>query len=947
MSKKLIKNRDEKGITIVIALFVMVILMAFAAFALSRATAETKISASDEAEGRTYSAAEAALEDITREFATKVENKLNITPTDITELENRLIPRFSENGYTFTTEIDQIGTSEIVNQNKGKFQGLVSLRDEWQIKITAREDATGVESVIRRRFFNDRIPIFQFGAFYQDDIEVNNPPTFIFNGRIHTNGNFFTNSGGSDIRYKSKITIAGELIRDRWKNGAALTSGERSDNVWALNTANSDKQVPTNSGSVTCTDGTGGVLKEPPGERRNFPYPNCVANSGWTTFSRNFEGNVVTKAKELNLPVSRINKPLIEMVRRSKNIGDMANFSGTVRNVTSSADIDDGVLSKERFANKEGLRISLADSKNKLPQCVNVSPCGVRLDGRIDSGDPNYLGYKPKTMRGTAYKTTPLNGNRLAVNGREVWIKIELVKYNPDTQKPETNDVTEDILSLGVTEPFIKSGSPADLQMKNYDANTDSRSIIKLQRFAIKGAYDITESGTTYKTSYTIGSDKYNSVVRETLCNPAGNSCTTTGANSFAVPMGSTTVSSDESKHYQLASFNGGITNTAAGKTRQKIVPFPIQLQDTREGNRSNATDNLSANEVFKNGVISLVDIDVANLRRFFNGDFDNNFPVDTPFSRGRSDVPLKSSDVPNNRGWVIYFSDRRGDANFDGKYNFEDVYPFGNDVVDEDLDNDGTILSAANSGGEAPTEDSKVGAGYAAVTDHSYYRRGVRLVNGKTLPGNYNYASPELTTGFTLASENGVYVQGDYNVSGVTVAGGTTSTTSDNYQPQGKTPKLAGTSDGNLHIPAAVIGDAVTILSNSWDDTKSFAYPNDLTKRAASDTRVRFAMLAGDPLTGRSPSEGLNGKQNGGLINFKRFLEGWTGDRLNYSGSLINLYNSYNSNGRHKPNNATYNPPFRDWTFEESFKDPNRLPPGTPFVYFITFTGYERINDD
>ena len=148
------------------------------------------------------------------------------------------------------------------------------------------------------------------------------------------------------------------------------------------------------------------------------------------------------------------------------------------------------------------------------------------------------------------------------------------------------------------------------------------------------------------------------------------------------------------------------------------------------------------------------------------------------------------------------------------------------------------------------------------------------------------------------------------------------------------------------MHIPAAIVGDAVTILSNSWDDTKSFAYPNYLTKRVASDTRVRFAMLAGDPLTGRSPDEGINGKQNGGLINFKRFLESWTGDRLNYSGSLINLFNSYNSNGRHKPNFATYNPPYRDWTFEESFKDPNRLPPGTPFVYFITFTGFERIND-
>lgn len=941
MSKEVIKNRDEKGVTIIIALFVMVILMGFAAFALSRANSETSISASDEAEGRTFSAGEAALEDLTREFATKVENKLTLTPADITELKNRQIPYFSNNGYTFNTEIDQIGDSKIVTQTKGQFQGLISLRDEWQIRVTAKEDSSGVETVVRRRFFNDRIPIFQFGAFYQDDIEVNDPPTFIFNGRIHTNGNFFTNSNGSDIRYKSKITVAGELVRDRWKNGAALTTAEKSDNVWALNTADSDKQIPTVNGSVTCTDGTGGILKDT-GGKRNFPYPKCLANSNWTTFSRNFEGNVVTKAKELNLPVTRINKPLVEMIRRGKNLGDVGNFGGTIRNV-AAADEDDGVLAKERFANKEGIRISLADAQNELPQCVNKNPCGVQLDADMGGGA---YGYTPKAMRNGAYKTTPLNGNRFKISGREVWIKVELVKFNPDTLKPETSDITEDFLSLGFTEPVINSTTNSQLQVKDYDANTDSRSIIKLQRFFIRGDYPIDASG-NYNTTQNYGSDNYNFVVRENCvptallpnggCNPV---------NNYAKPMDATgTTYSNESAHYETASFDGKIS-TLYNVNKKKIVPFPIQLQDTREGNRSNSTTNLGSNEVFKNGVMSLVDIDVANLRRFFNGDFNNNFPTNTPYAQSRSNQPLKSTDVPSIRGWVVYFSDRRGDNNFDGKYNLEDVYPFGNDPVDEDLDNDGAILSASNSGGEAPGEDSKINSGYASVTDHIYYRRGVRLINGVTLPGKYNSADPELTTGFTLASENGVYVLGDYNVNGITVAGGSSSTTSDKYYPQGKTSKNPGTADEQLHIPAAIVGDAVTILSNNWDDTKSFAYPNDLTKRVATDTRVRFAMLAGDPLTGRSPDEGINGKQNGGLINFKRFLENWTGDRLNYSGSLINLFNSFNNNGRHKPNYATYNPPYRDWTFEESFKDPNRLPPGTPFVYFITFTGFERIND-
>jgi hypothetical protein len=65
----------------------------------------------------------------------------------------------------------------------------------------------------------------------------------------------------------------------------------------------------------------------------------------------------------------------------------------------------------------------------------------------------------------------------------------------------------------------------------------------------------------------------------------------------------------------------------------------------------------------------------------------------------------------------------------------------------------------------------------------------------------------------------------------------------------------------------------------------------------------------------------------------------------LNYSGSIVNLYNSYNNNGKWKCCTTVYDPPIRDWTFDSTFTDPNRLPPGAPFVYYITFTGFQRVN--
>lgn len=915
----------------VIVLLVSAMLMGFAALVLTRTISENAITVNDTAESRSFNAAEAALEDATRDFATIVENKLTPTTTDITNLAAKRVPFFEDNGYTFQKVITQVGNgSQVVTQTKGQFQGLISLRDEWQIDITARDTATGVETQVRRRFFNDRIPIFQFGAFYQDDLEVQDPPLFIFNGRVHSNGNFFTNSNGSDIRFKSKITVGGEIIRDRWKSGAALTTSEQSSALYAPNATNVDVQWPWTRGSVTCTSGTGGILTDITG--RNFPYPNCTTNSNWASFSTAFEGNVVAKAKLLTLPVTRINEPLIEMIRRGKNIGDQARIGNSIQAVTAATQ-DNGTLSRERYANKHGIRVSLSDEKDKLPGCAGVTTaCGVRLDGTLSGGS---LGYQPKSM--TGYTATALNANRLKYGSRQVWIKVELVSFDYDLQVPVTTDVTEDILSLGVTEPVIDSTIP-NLQVAGMTTATDSRSVLKMQRYAIKGPAVPNFSSPTYVSSQTINSKALNFVVRYRNVPTGGvSTCPSspcTADDAFAGPADNsipTSGASDESAHLKTASFDGG-------STRVGIVPFPIQIFDVREGNRANSTTGTITNKVYVNGVMSLVDIDVANLRRFLKGDFDGQFPTNTPFAIANGGVGLRSTDVPQNRGWVLYFSDRRGDDNFDGRYNMEDINPNYDSNVDEDINGDGTIDKATAGNNEAPLVDSQADAGYLAVTDHKFYRRGVRLINATSLPGSYDTVTPDHanTLGFTVASENGVYTLGNYNVSSVTVAGGTNATLSPAYAPQNTA----------LHIPASIVGDAVTVLSNSWNDGESFAFPYALASRTASDTQLRFAMLAGDPITGYSPNNGIDGSQNGGLINFKRFLETWTGDRLNYSGSLINLFNSFNSNARHKPNVTVYNPPTRDWTFEETFKDPNRLPPGTPFVYFLTFTGFERVNE-
>ncbi|MCP4273859.1 MAG: hypothetical protein GY781_18205, partial [Gammaproteobacteria bacterium] len=168
---------------------------------------------------------------------------------------------------------------------------------------------------------------------------------------------------------------------------------------------------------------------------------------------------------------------------------------------------------------------------------------------------------------------------------------------------------------------------------------------------------------------------------------------------------------------------------------------------------------------------------------------------------------------------------------------------------------------------------------------------KGVRLANGTTLP----------VGGLSIASENPVYIQGDYNTT---------------------------------NAPAAVAGDAVTILSNNWDDVNSNLDLN--TYRVADPTTVKAAIMAGHVETAGS-------QYSGGLENFPRFLEKWSSKTFTYSGSLISLWQSEQATGNWKYGSPVYKAPKRDWSYG---LDVNNMPPGTPYVRLVSKVGwYQEIN--
>jgi len=146
---------------------------------------------------------------------------------------------------------------------------------------------------------------------------------------------------------------------------------------------------------------------------------------------------------------------------------------------------------------------------------------------------------------------------------------------------------------------------------------------------------------------------------------------------------------------------------------------------------------------------------------------------------------------------------------------------------------------------------------------------------------------------------------------------------------------------------PAALVGDNLTILSNAWrDEDTEHQDPNNFIRTNADDTDVNAAIMAGHSSTPCDHEDAgcpSSVQYGGGLENFPRFLERWSGRSLDYTGSLVSLYQSVIATGLW--GGSYYSPPARNWFFDTRFRDPANLPPGTPVVGNVIHTAFRPVH--
>jgi hypothetical protein len=106
------------------------------------------------------------------------------------------------------------------------YAGLNSQQYRYTVYSTAAKidpaDPTGssqrgdAKTVLQMDFKSQIIPLFQFAAFYDRDLEINSTTPMTLTGRVHTNGNLYVQptpltSVNPDINFLNKVTVTGDI----------------------------------------------------------------------------------------------------------------------------------------------------------------------------------------------------------------------------------------------------------------------------------------------------------------------------------------------------------------------------------------------------------------------------------------------------------------------------------------------------------------------------------------------------------------------------------------------------------------------------------------------------------------------------------------------------------------------------------------------------------------
>jgi hypothetical protein len=968
----------KKGFTLIAALLMMVLLSGVAIGLMMMVNTETRVGGNDAQNNLSYHQAEGAVEHLSSDLANMYHNLQAPQVTDFTGLSANAPsndPSVTYPDYSATPHTDASGNLEIDwgPIKSGPNAGLYAQILQVDLKATAQRATMGNEETSMMRTVEVAlIPVFQFGAFSDSDLAFFTSPNLDFQGRIHTNGNLFLGAAaGYTVTFHDRVTTYGEVIRTALPNNLPATCSNCNDSgTVKILTASGGcdgsktacRSMSTSEGSVKGTSLTGLTYNSGPPSWINISTGNTYYNS-WILNGDN-GGTNGTGVNKLSLPFIGGGAQPYEILRRPP-AGELA---------TSP-------IGASREYNLAEIRVLLASDPAELPGGATDAD-NIRLANYNNAGGQDYTKGVPIT--GTAYNTYFAEGSfgvpnpstetgtvaTLPADWPYVPVKdtsiVDPSNQAPILTNPKANPANTFAACSGnsgcaVTYPYYSAPTSSNtdtwslldgyLRVEAKDSSGNWFPVTRewLQLGFARGVNSPTAPGTNpvhpnailllQKPADRNSDGNPDMTGKASVCTASKNgSCT---KYSYATPP-------EVQKDPVTGSpyFTDGTSNT----TRNNW--YPINFYDAREGeprdfnpsSGSNYTDGSCTSE----GIMNAVEIDVGNLKKWL-----------------QTSTNGQKVDTKSQNGYILYFSDRRGMLpNPNGTPVDPKNTKTGDSGLEDVINTDGSLEPQFTPAGSGSPEDvnengvgdffgtANLGLGFygtssgashnansditAASPDNMFVRLSSCSANANNWVSGARHVLKLVdgslgnlpTPGFTVASENPVYIQGNYN----TNASDSTWSGSEN--------------NPDTHAAASIIGDAVSLLSNSWTDTESFKYPTTAVNRPATTTYYRTAISAGKNRTFPYlyTNNNFSFGTDGGLHNFLRFLESWNGDTLNYKGSLVSLYYSTYATGTFKCcTYSVYEPPTRNYIFDSLFSDYRKLPPGTPMFRDVEKLSYRQ----
>ncbi len=205
-------NSRQKGMIMIAAVVMLAGLMFIATSSSLNSLGTAKVETTALDETRTFYAAEAAIEWGSAELKQLL--LINLDPEQ-SVLDS--LPYPNMDGYTydlFDVTKEGVPTQEIITA--GDYMGLIGYVTRYNVMARALSGRSS--TTINREVQHQFIPLFQFGVFYDEDLEIFPGPTMTFEGRVHTNANLYMGSN-SGIACNSYVTAGGRYWHHR-KDGA-------------------------------------------------------------------------------------------------------------------------------------------------------------------------------------------------------------------------------------------------------------------------------------------------------------------------------------------------------------------------------------------------------------------------------------------------------------------------------------------------------------------------------------------------------------------------------------------------------------------------------------------------------------------------------------------------------------------------------------------------------